>query len=90
MEQDNQYNPGSEPVSTDDLIFQIGEKEVDLNRKRKAISLLIDQVNSLLQTNKELNEQADVLMNNNKNLTDKLEKLQQQTDINESIIQESA
>jgi hypothetical protein len=40
-EEKKDYFPGNEPVSVDDLIFQIGEKELDLYRKRKAIDKLI-------------------------------------------------
>jgi hypothetical protein len=55
MENNNQqYSPGNEPVSVDDLIFQIGEKELDLYRKRKAIDKLTKQIQMLLKKNEEL------------------------------------
>lgn len=39
-EETYQQITGEEPISSDDLIFQIGEKEVDLLRKRIAIKNL--------------------------------------------------
>ena len=55
-EQEQQYyEPGNEPITTDELLLQIGEKEVDLQRKRKAISKLNNQVQILLKANEELN-----------------------------------
>lgn len=50
------YYPGSEPVSTDDLIFQIGEKEIDISRKKKAIDTLKEQLDVLIKSNKDLSE----------------------------------
>jgi len=67
------YFPGTEPVSTDDLIFQIGEKEIDLVRKRKAINNFKEQTDVLIQTNKELNEKLIELEELNKELLNKIE-----------------
>jgi len=50
------HYPGEEPISTDDLIFQIGEKEIDLQRKRKAIASLQEK---LINQNKESNHKQD-------------------------------
>lgn len=55
MEERNYY-PGEEPISTEDLIYQIGEKEIDLVRKKKAIARLTKEVNILLKSNQELHE----------------------------------
>ncbi len=64
MSESQFYYPGNEPVSTDDLIFQIGEKEIDLYRKRKAINTLKEQIEILLKTNQELNEELSKYKNN--------------------------
>jgi len=58
------YEPGNEPVSTDELLLQIGEKEVDLQRKKKAINKLANQVQVLLKTNEELNNKLSQYENN--------------------------
>jgi len=55
IEQRKDYcEPGNEPITTDDLLLQIGEKEVDLLRKKKAINKLTNQLNVLLKVNEEL------------------------------------
>jgi len=55
MSEQEYYEPGNEPVSTDELFLQIGEKEVDLLRKKKAINKLTNQIKVLLKANEELN-----------------------------------
>jgi|GEM_PF-6315102 len=50
------YEPGNEPITTDELLLQIGEKEVDLLRKKKAINKLTNQIRILLKTNEELHD----------------------------------
>jgi len=55
LSQDQKYEPGNEPISTDELLLQIGEKEVDLLRKRRAIGRLSEQIQILLKANEELN-----------------------------------
>lgn len=51
--QDGGYFPGEESMTTDDLIFIIGEKEVDLFRKRKAIQKQITALQRTMQERKE-------------------------------------
>ena len=52
------YSPGEEPVTTDDLIFQIGEKEVDLYRKQKAIRILVSKIQELYKLVEEKNSKV--------------------------------
>ena len=101
--QDQNFNsvniPGNESVSTDDLIFLIGEKEIDLYRKRKAISNLInnnqqiDQLNNIIkQLQEELNNSNYKLQENsvNQEMLDNLKsKLEEKDIIIEKLINSS-
>jgi len=57
-EMQQKYSPGEEPVTTDDLIFQLGEKEVDLYRKQKAIKNLISKIQELYRLVEEKNSKV--------------------------------
>jgi len=65
MEENVKYEIGEEPISTDDLIFYIGEKSVDLKRKIKAINNLKGKYNALYEQYKELDTRI-----NNDNIDD--------------------
>jgi chromosome segregation ATPase len=52
-----QFVNGEESISSDDLIFMIGEKEADLFRKRKAIASLFEKITQLQSQNKNLSEE---------------------------------
>jgi len=54
MGENVKYEIGEEPISTDDLIFDIGEKSVDLKRKIKAINNLKIRYNTLYNQYKKL------------------------------------
>lgn len=75
--QQPQYQIGEEPISSDDLIFEIGEKTVDLFRKRKAITQLKEQLQVVLAKNRELNEYIQKINQekdlNKKDLNEKIE-----------------
>jgi hypothetical protein len=62
VSKENQY-PGEESITTDDLIFSIGEKEVDLQRKKRAINNLVKQLQNSFRQNKDLLDQLDLKEN---------------------------
>lgn len=69
-EQLQYYTPGNEPITIDELFRQIGEKEVDLQRKKQAINKLTKQIEILLKSNEELNNKISVYEKENSLIKD--------------------
>lgn len=75
-------------ISTDDLVFSIGEKTVQLLEKNKIISILrsrIKQLNdkmdkAIANTSKELKESNQKYAKKNKVLADEIEKLRKENE----------
>jgi len=80
VQEGKEHYPGETPVSTDDLIFQIGELTVDLERKKKAIREIMTKLWHVSQEKIKLEEQISTDGGEFENIESEKQRIQEEAD----------